>query len=174
MHEKTESTLKSCKSLLVYDWPSISSPPPARTVTINTCSVITQSLSSIMSEQTLPAVQQTGSNAQQPNSFYELYVWCSQPASTKKTFVVFSFSAPAAESCRGDACVAARCAQLCRLWLFTAVTMWGCAVAAPLVSSRCSSTPLICVITRRLSFIVPFPWVVAECSGKHDHLGLQC
>lgn len=42
----------------------------------------------------------------------------------------------------------------------------------PLVASRCSLTALICVITRRLSFIVAISWIVAECGWKHYHLGL--
>lgn len=134
-----------------------------------------------MSNQTLPAVQQSepanwvncakihfmsitfDAFDQRP---LERHLWC---------FIFYFFIFFAAESCRADASAPARCAQLCSLWLFTACVRL-CSSGAPtwpLVASRCSLTPPICVITRRRSFIVPFSWIVAKCGGRHYHLGLS-
>lgn len=142
--------------LLVHDWPSISSPSPAwrsltKTGATNTCSIdATLSLRSIMSSQTLmlPA-----SVHWRLSSWF--FFW----------FLVLFFC--------GCCWVMPGRRQRARL-LRAAVqrlTFRRSAPTRPLVASRCSLTPLICVITWTLCFIVPFWWIAVKCVGKHYHFG---
>lgn len=155
-------------------------PGVAKTVTINTCSLITQSLSSIMSNQTAEWTCKLGQLRNNQihfmripfDAFYcrsrERFSWC--------FFFLFFFCAHCWVMHRRCQRASLLCTAVRPLTFLHGDYVGLCssgALTQLLVASRCSLTPLICVITRRLSFIVPFSWIVAECGGKHYHFGLS-